>query len=176
MLQPTSRSARVFRLVWEVLRDLHDAAYQPSYIIAGSYKALIESERLASVPSLKKEIRILESRGIIRRSGKQIAVTRDGINFGIIRCMVQRSRPLPRGVQCYVTFDIPTSQKSTRDRFRSLLKQLGFIRLHQSVWVSDKDIADHLMYFVVANRLEKRVAIIVGERVGFSTGVQKVNG
>ncbi len=41
-----------------------------------------------------------------------------------------------------VMFDIPQRRKSTRDRLRMLMKDFGFLRLQNSVWVSPYDCED----------------------------------
>jgi len=41
-----------------------------------------------------------------------------------------------------VMFDIPQSRKNTRDRLRMLMRDFGFLRLQNSVWVSPYDCED----------------------------------
>lgn len=61
---------------------------------------------------------------------------------------------------CVVVFDIPESERKTRDFFRSFLKEAGFTRLQQSVWVSKKDIAEYIIDLVRLASAEKWVSVI----------------
>jgi DNA-binding transcriptional regulator PaaX len=43
------------------------------------------------------------------------------------------------GAKLMVIFDIPENLASLRQKFRLVLKQLGFIQIQQSVWMTDRD-------------------------------------
>lgn len=49
------------------------------------------------------------------------------------------AKKIPNNAQLMVIFDIPELFEDRRRRFRYLLRQLEFIQIQQSVWMSNKD-------------------------------------
>lgn len=58
-----------------------------------------------------------------------------------------------------VIFDIPERDRRKRQQLRTLLRELRFTRLQQSVWVSEYDARDYLKAEVQALRLKDHVQI-----------------
>lgn len=69
----------------------------------------------------------------------------------------------PDGKQTVVSYDVPETCRRGRDAFRWYLKSVGFRRIHQSTWATDKDVADPIRAWVRANKLQKWVRVIVTE-------------
>lgn len=64
----------------------------------------------------------------------------ESLKFEAINC----KHKLTQKEQIIVMFDFPVAATPARNKFRRLLKQMGFIQQQQSVWVSHYDIAQHL--------------------------------
>jgi CRISPR-associated endonuclease Cas2 len=72
-----------------------------------------------------------------------------------------------------VIFDIPESERNTRSFFRRFLKEAGFIRLQQSVWVTNKDIEEYLVELVRIEDAEKWIRIITASKISNFSFKQK---
>lgn len=59
-----------------------------------------------------------------------------------------------------VIFDIPETERKIRSLFRLFLKEANFIRLQQSVWVTQKDIKEQLLELIKSANAEKWIKII----------------
>ena len=68
-----------------------------------------------------------------------------------------------------VTFDIPESERKTRDFIRQQLISLGFAQWQKSVYVSPHDIANDLSKMLQEYNLEKIVVPMIAKRI-FSGG------
>ncbi len=64
-----------------------------------------------------------------------------------------------------VMFDIPQERKGTRDRLRLLMRQFGFLRLQNSVWVSPYDCEELVALVKAELRLGKDVVYVVAEEI-----------
>lgn len=60
-----------------------------------------------------------------------------------------------------VIFDIAQNRKSTRDRFRNLLKKVGFVQLQGSVWVYPYDCEDIVKLIKTDQDLGKQVVYAI---------------
>lgn len=72
---------------------------------------------------------------------------------------LQQATPHPAGYYTVVIFDIPESQAWARKQFRLLLKQGGFTKLQQSVWVSRADTYKAVVEFVQKVKLQSWVNV-----------------
>lgn len=71
-----------------------------------------------------------------------VQVTNNQVKFSLqARQTVQQfiAPTLPSGAQLMVIFDIPESMAHLRQKFRRVLRLLGFRQVQQSVWLTDKD-------------------------------------
>lgn len=64
-----------------------------------------------------------------------------------------------------VIFDIPESNRVVRDLFRRRLKQWGFKRWQQSVWLTKSNITDKLRQIIKNLEIEKWVAVIESDNI-----------
>lgn len=57
------------------------------------------------------------------------------------RLQVKRFEPteLPRNAQLIIIFDIPEEERNKRSHLRTLLRELSFVKIQQSVWASRYD-------------------------------------
>ncbi|MFH1111980.1 MAG: CRISPR-associated endonuclease Cas2 [Patescibacteria group bacterium] len=75
----------------------------------------------------------------------------------------ERLRQAPthsRGFYTVVIFDIPETEATTRRQFRWLLRESGFTKLQQSVWVSNRDIWEPLTQFIQQVNIEQWVNVL----------------
>ena len=78
---------------------------------------------------------------------------------GLLKAAPFESRKLSNKGKLLVIFDIPEERRKVRHEFRSLLKNLGFIMVQQSVWITDTDYRDVLKAAVYEYNLKGHVEI-----------------
>ncbi|KKT82392.1 MAG: hypothetical protein UW79_C0007G0014 [Candidatus Yanofskybacteria bacterium GW2011_GWA2_44_9] len=64
-----------------------------------------------------------------------------------------------------VIFDIPDKRKVARNIFRDKLREMGFVMIQKSVWVSPWDCIDEILFLRTFLNIKSGVSIIVGEAV-----------
>ena len=65
-----------------------------------------------------------------------------------------------------VVFDIPEQKRKIRDLLRRNSKKWGFMPLQRSVWISKKDVTNHLINYVKDLKIEKWVYIFESDKYG----------
>ncbi|MEK7093317.1 MAG: CRISPR-associated endonuclease Cas2 [Patescibacteria group bacterium] len=65
-----------------------------------------------------------------------------------------------------VMFDIPQERRNTRDRLRFLMREFGFLRLQDSVWVSPYDCEELIALIKAELRVGNDVLYAVVEQIG----------
>lgn len=116
----------------------------------------------------KEWIRSLKHRKFIetKRVGKKLMIrlTKKGWQQAL-RDKIKCTRACCKKGICIVIFDVPESEKHTRNALRNVLAQCGFIMLQKSVWYTDKDVLKELCALLQGAGLEKWVKIIIGDEV-----------
>lgn len=69
-----------------------------------------------------------------------------------IRCKKQK---LPADEWCLVSFDVPEHARNARVAFRTFLKEIGFERVHYSLWRTRKDVVVAMIELVQRMRAGK---------------------
>lgn len=64
----------------------------------------------------------------------------------------------------FLSFDIPAKFNYNRNKFRKIIKKIGFVRVQQSLWVINKDVTDLVEAAIYECGVEKYVAYIVSEQ------------
>jgi len=108
--------------------------------------------------SLKRHRYLVE-----RKVGKRLMITLT--NKGkliLLQQQLHQADLLPKGNFTVVIFDIPESERLSRRQFRLLLRQSGFIKLQQSVWVSQRDVRQIVADFVRRIKLGRWVNVYYG--------------
>lgn len=141
---------------------LHDLRFHRGAYLGGGHGYVKELQRLQNERAAKLVLKRLRERGYIRaqKLGRRLMVTLT--TKGEQTTLAARLRVAPlRADRLYtvVIFDIPQSQNQTRRQFRWLLRQGGFIKLQQSVWVSRADAYQVLAAFTKRLRLEPWVNV-----------------
>jgi len=100
--------------------------------------------------SKKNKIKEKTVQSAYYRAIRQGLLEMDGRNFPRLtekgRARVQLFQPstLPSGARLLVIFDIPESERHKRDHLRTLLRELAFEKIQQSVWATKYDHRDYL--------------------------------
>ena len=64
----------------------------------------------------------------------------------------------------FISFDIPEQWRLRRNLFRRAIKRLGFRRIQQSLWVTDKPVGDLVENACEEYKVKQYVAYIVAEK------------
>ncbi|MDP2648443.1 MAG: CRISPR-associated endonuclease Cas2 [Patescibacteria group bacterium] len=72
-----------------------------------------------------------------------------------------------------VMFDIPQRRKYTRDRLRGLMRDFGFLRLQDSVWISPYDCEDLVALAKAELRIGHDVLYAVVDQIGNDAFIKK---
>lgn len=80
-------------------------------------------------------------------------------NEGRAKIKPYQAKTLPNGAQLMVTFDIPEYDASKRRHLRNLLKELSFVQVQKSVWVSPLDHTDLIKMEIAEYQLNKYVVL-----------------
>ncbi|OGG52331.1 CRISPR-associated endonuclease Cas2 [Candidatus Kaiserbacteria bacterium RIFCSPHIGHO2_02_FULL_55_25] len=72
-----------------------------------------------------------------------------------------------------VMFDVPQYRRSTRDRLRRLMREYGFLRLQNSVWVYPHDCEELISLIKADLRIGKDVLYAVVESIEYDAWIKK---
>ena len=112
----------------------------------------------ASIRRLKKRQLLKETK---KRQERAFRLTLLGEHY--LKNKNQSPPPiLPDGQKTIVSFDIPEQHRRARDALRKYLRDLGFQRLHWSVWCSDRDWLERLTDQIKNSKTDNWVSIIQG--------------
>lgn len=96
----------------------------------------------------------------------ELVLTKEGESRVLKRFpLLKLARRLWKGWWLVVTFDIPETDKKTRETLRRQLTRIGFGQWQKSVYVSPHDIADDLAKLLKNNRLEDKVVPMLAKRI-----------
>lgn len=70
------------------------------------------------------------------------------------------SKRTPDSHYRFVSFDIPESMRTRRDKFRRTLKRLGFKQIQKSLWVINKNVGDLVELAAYEFKVEKYIVYI----------------
>jgi DNA-binding transcriptional regulator PaaX len=162
-----SRAKKVLINVLEssigLLGYLEDLRHYQKANITGSRARIEERKLYRERVLMKQELLRLKKKKLIeeRKTGNKLmlCLTEEG-KQEILRYKILTAKNNVNKNYCVAVFDIPESERNIRDFFRRFLKEAGFIRLQQSVWVSQKDVMDYLIELVKSANAEKWVHLI----------------
>ncbi len=72
-----------------------------------------------------------------------------------------------------VAFDIPERRRATRLRLRSVMREIGFVRLQDSVWVYPYDCEDFSALFKAELRIGKDVLYAIADTIEHDKGIRR---
>jgi len=95
-----------------------------------------------------------------QRIGKRllISLTNKGKADDVVQKLLH-AKPYTEKFSTVVIFDVPRTHNWARKQFRQLLKQGGFIKLQQSVWISSKDTYDVIAKFIKQVKIQAWVNV-----------------
>lgn len=80
-----------------------------------------------------------------------------------LKIKIYQTGPLARGLICVVVFDIPEKKREERKLLRFFLKEFGFEKIQKSVWISPFDVAEPLIEFVKARKLDGWIRVFTAK-------------
>ncbi len=130
--------------------------------LRGGQSYVAELKQLQSQQTLQRTLWQLRRAKYLtaRRIGQRllISLTTKGTATTLAH-RLRQAKPNTAGFSTVVIFDIPESQSWARKQFRLLLKQGGFTKLQQSVWVSRSDTYDTVVAFIKQVKLREWVNV-----------------
>ncbi|MBI5466255.1 MAG: CRISPR-associated endonuclease Cas2 [Candidatus Kerfeldbacteria bacterium] len=129
----------------------------------GGKAYVAELKRLQQRSVLRTTVRQLRHNKyvIARQTGNRflIKLTQKGWATTLIH-RLRQAKPQAQGLYTVVIFDIPETERLSRQQLRLLLRQGGFTKLQQSVWVSKSDTYEVIVEFVRQAKLERWVNVL----------------
>jgi len=104
-----------------------------------------------------KEKQWIESRKIGQKA--VMVLTQSGEVAAIELILKYNSSRLPHKEYCMVVFDIPEAAHAARDKFRNMLKRIGFSYHQRSVWCIEKDVGKGIQRIVEIMKIKRWVRI-----------------
>ncbi|MEK7601507.1 MAG: CRISPR-associated endonuclease Cas2 [Patescibacteria group bacterium] len=158
ILAVTMIAPNIFRVLPRIMGDKYKLGY----------RARTASGRLAK----KGLLRFVERGGI-----RYATITEKGRRALILETAkaLHRHRRAPRWDKRYrlVMFDVPQYRRSTRDRLRRLMREYGFLRLQNSVWVYPYDCEELIALIKADLRIGKDVLYVVVESIEHDAWIKK---
>ncbi|MFH1854992.1 MAG: hypothetical protein ABH810_01105 [bacterium] len=117
--------------------------------------------------SLNKIFKDRFVRVIHKKNTTTLKITEKGrtklVNFDIDTIKIKSSKW--DGKWKFVIFDIPEKSRIARDVLRRKLKEIGFVQLQKSVWVSPYECEDEIAFIASVYEVERYVNYIVALKV-----------
>jgi DNA-binding transcriptional regulator PaaX len=107
-----------------------------------------------------KKAKLLEEK-IFNNTKGYILSPRGFMKLYRIQLEHKKKEKYPQGHYLMVFFDIPEKQRQLRNCFRSLLRELGFQKIQQSVWATQYQVANELQQIIKDYGLDKYVKPLV---------------
>lgn len=129
-------------------------------------------------PSAYWQFQHLERKGYIihikTKQGKHFwKLTTRGLKFAELLSFGLDKKPKWDKRWRVLIFDVSKDRNKTRDFLRRKLKELGFYRLQQSVWVTPYPIPESFADFLKNYKLVKNVRCLVVEEINFDEELRK---
>ncbi|MBI5733366.1 MAG: CRISPR-associated endonuclease Cas2 [Candidatus Kerfeldbacteria bacterium] len=141
---------------------LNDVRYHRGTYIRGGSDLVREIKKLQQDKEAKLALRHLREANYIKtkKMGNRLMVTLTAKGFAkSLNIKLRQAAPHPSKFYTVVIFDIPESENLSRRQFRLLLRQGGFIKLQQSVWISKNDTYQLIAGFIKKMKLEPWINI-----------------
>ncbi|MFH1866460.1 MAG: CRISPR-associated endonuclease Cas2 [Patescibacteria group bacterium] len=145
----------VFAMFYDLRR------YQSAYL-QGGRDLVHEVKKFRNERTLKLIINRLQRSKYIKakKIGKRLIICLTSKGYAVSLSIRLKNAPKRSdGLYTVVIFDIPESQQNSRRQFRLLLRQGGFIKLQQSVWISERDAYNLVADFIKEIKLQPWVNI-----------------
>ena len=157
--------SKVGELAVGSLVALYDIKRWGSVYIQGGQASVREIKQLQDKRRLREAYRSLKRHHYLveRKVGRRLVITlSDKGRTALIKQQLLQADYLPQGTFTVIIFDIPESERVSRRQFRLLLRQSGFVKLQQSVWVSRRDVFQIVSEFIRRLKLGRWVNVYYG--------------
>ena len=144
---------------------LHDLKHHRSLYLQGGHANVVEEKRLRHEYYAKLALARLRRSNYVtaRKIGRRLIVELTDKGRQALLTHTMRSSPKRNdGSMTVVVFDVPESERFSRQQLRLLLKQGGFTKLQQSVWVSPVDCYANVVEFVRTVKISRWVNVFRG--------------
>ncbi len=143
---------------------LHDLRYHRGTYMRGGHELVQELKRLGEAKQAQRVLDRLHQARYLKAHeiGNRLIVTLT--KKGLAAALAVQLHQAPRRADklcTVVIFDIPETERGARRQFRLLLRQGGFTKLQQSVWVSRGDTHELVTKFVKQAALEAWVNVFL---------------
>ncbi len=135
----------------------------PALIGKERYKTLFRAKNSLQRLAAKGHIRFVEKRGV--RCAEITEAGRRSLSIQLSRNQKTTKKRRWDGQYRLVIFDIPEYRKAVRDQLRRLVKDAGFLRLQNSVWISPYDNEELISLIKADLRLGKAVLYAVVDQI-----------
>ncbi|MFH1111870.1 MAG: CRISPR-associated endonuclease Cas2 [Patescibacteria group bacterium] len=156
------------RAVYNVNAIGNDLRRYQSAFLQGGHEYVREIKKLQHSRNLQLTLYRLRRAKYLKvaKKGRNILVALTRKGYAATLAMRMRQAPL-HGDKFYtvVIFDIPESQRLVRRQLRLLLRQAGFSKLQQSVWVSKADVFTLMVEFINQVKGDKWVNVLQTENL-----------
>ena len=111
---------------------------------------------------IPEKIKYLERKGYItiNERNRSIEITHKG-SIKLLENSIDKNSD---GRWRFLSFDIPEEKRATRNRFRRLIKKIGFKQVQKSLWACPYNKADQIETTIRYLCLEKYVAYFIAEK------------
>ncbi|MCL5410746.1 MAG: hypothetical protein M1324_02725 [Patescibacteria group bacterium] len=75
---------------------------------------------------------------------------------------------------CLISFDIPEKFRSNRDKFRRVIKRMGFCQIQKSLWVCDRSVGWLIELAAKEYRVSDYVVYIISERTNIDQTIPQL--
>lgn len=166
-----------------VLATIAIAAFVPLAIVAGNVLQLLEylpNEKY----NLKYQMKSVAGRLVakkyavwVERDGKKyLQVTlkgRKALAFEQAKVALKNQKKKWDGRWRMVVFDIPERRRLIRNRLRTIMLEIGFIRLQDSVWVYPYDCEDFVALLKAELKIGKDVLYAIADTIEHDKDIRK---
>ena len=146
---------------------LYDMRHYHGAYLRGGHASVQELKRLRREQDAKRALRQLQYAKYVkaRRIGKRLEISLTQKGLAVTLALQLKQAAKSKLGYTVVIFDVPQSENAARRQLRLLLRQGGFTKLQQSVWISQKDVYRLLADFIKKVKLEQWVNIFYGSNL-----------
>lgn len=158
----------------EILIDLANSLGDIAFDRKAVYKSVYSRYPRVDDSNIAHQIYELKSRGYIEyknNDNQSIILT----NKTKLKMLEYQSNTIIRDEKYrYLSFDIPKEKDRSRNQFRRAIKRMGFVKIQQSLWVTDKDLSQLVELAAYEYKVENYIAYIIAERSDIDGVVKKL--
>jgi len=172
--QPKSITKEIFVALTEGLDDILTIGYNPIGVarLGGldAYKTMRyrkgRSREAQQRARANQALKRLEQQRLIKlkKKGDEVyfKLTERGVEQVLKMTILGQTKNLPKGVYCYVSFDVPEHVADVRNALRRFLARANFTRVHLSLWATNRDVTEDVVSLVKSLKADRWIHVLVG--------------